>query len=203
MNTINKYRTKSLGKPMEDIYNLVKNMELVYDSDTSFQVLKDFERVIDELDLYVYKNWEEGELLSGPKIERHWVTCKFMWPRAQMPDPMGAKRLVDYDCKIGYKKDFIIKPRKVRKPDDLRPGTKKGKLDRHPVWVVEIQMPKKLIADIYTSYAAAKGFNAEPAVQANAPELESQPADMAAPGTPPSDPIPAGGGNIPGAGDAI
>ena len=27
-------------------------------------VLKDFERVLDELDLYVYKNWEDGELAS-------------------------------------------------------------------------------------------------------------------------------------------
>lgn len=182
---------------MEDIYDLVKNIELVYDGNTSFQVLKDFERVLDELDLYVYKNWELGELLAGPNIERHWITCKFMWPRSQMPDPMGAKRLVDYDCKIGYKKDYIIRPRKVRKPDDLRPGTKKGKLDRHPVWVVEIQMPKKLIADIYSSYAEAKGFNVEPAVQASAPELESQPADMSA--GMPSDVAPA----APDGGDVI
>ena len=175
---------------MEDIYDLIKNVEMIYDSDTSFQILKDFERVLDELDLYVYKNWEEGELLSGPKIERHWVTCKFMWSRDKMPDPMGAKRLVDYDCKIGYKKDHIVKPRKVKSPDDFRPGTKKGKLDRHPIWIVEIQMPKKLIADIYTSYADSKGFNVEPAVQANAPELESQPADMSA-GMPAADMSPA------------
>ena len=164
---------------MEDILDLVKNVETVYDSDTAFQILKDFERVLDELDLYVYKNWEDGELLSGPKIERHWITCKFMWDRNKMPDPMGAKRLVEYDCKIGYKKDQIIKPRKIRDPDDIRPGTRKGKLDRHPVWVVEIQMPKKLIADIYTSYADSKGFNVEPAVNANAPEMEAQPADIA------------------------
>ena len=200
MNPINKYRTESLGITMEDIYDLVKNIEIVYDSDTAFQVLKDFERVLDELDMYVYKNWEEGELLSGPKIERHWITCKFMWPRSKMPDPMGAKRLVEYDCKIGYKKDHIVKPRKIRDPDDVRPGSRKGKLDRHPVWVVEIQMPKKLIADIYTSYADSKGFNVEPAVNANAPELEAQPADtsagmapMPAPGAPIGGEAPAGG----------
>ena len=170
---------------MEDIYDLVKNVETIYDSDTSFQVLKDFERVLDEVELYVYKNWEDGELLDGPKIGRHWITCKFMWPRAKMPDPMGAKRLVDYDCKIGYSKTHIINPRKIRTPDDLRPGTKKGKLDRMPIWVVEIEMPKKLIADIYTSYADAKGFNAEPATDVNAPEMETQAADTAAAGAAP------------------
>jgi len=162
---------------MEDIYDLVKNIESVYDSDTAFQVLKDFERVLDQVDLYVYSNWQDGELLDGPKIDRHWITCRFMWPRSKMPDPMGGKRLTEYDCKIGYKKDHIIRPRKIEDPDDYRPGTKKGKLDRHPVWVVEIQMPKKLIADIYTSYADAKGFNAEPAVQVAANELEAQGAD--------------------------
>lgn len=162
---------------MEDIYDLVKNIETVYDSDTSFQILKDFERVLDEVDLYVYANWQDGELLDGPKVDRHWITCRFMWPRNKMPDPMGGKRLTEYDCKIGYKKDHIVRPRKIKDPDDFRPGTKKGKLDRHPVWVVEIQMPKKLIADIYSSYADAKGFNVEPAVQVAANDLESQQAD--------------------------
>lgn len=187
---------------MEDIYDLVKNVETVYSSDTAFQILKDFERVLDEIDIYVYKNWEDGELLDGPKIGRHWITCKFMWPRGQMPDPMGAKRLVDYDCKIGYKKDYIIKPRKIREPDDIRPGTKKGKLDRHPIWIVEIQMPKKLIADMYLSYAENKGFNTEPAVSANAAEMAPQPADVGALGqVPPPPPPPAPGGEaVPGGG---
>jgi hypothetical protein len=103
-----------------------------------------------------------------------------MWPRDKMPDPMGGKRLVDYDCKIGYAKSHIIHPRKIRKPEDIRPGTKKGRLDRHPIWTVEIQMPKKLIADIYSSYAEEKGFNVEPAVPANTPPLETQSSDIEA-----------------------
>ena len=137
---------------MHDVLDIIKNIESIYDSNTSFQVLKDFERVLDELDIYVYANWEEGEIAEGPKIDRHWVTCSFMWPQDQMPDPMGGKRLLDYDCKVSYKKSHLIKPRKIEKPDDIRPGTKKGKLDRDPIWIVEIQMPKKLIADIYTGY---------------------------------------------------
>ena len=42
--------------------------------------------------------------------------------------------------------------RKIRKPEDIRPGTKKGKLDRKPVWVVELTMPKKLVFDVYKGY---------------------------------------------------
>lgn len=137
---------------MQDVLDIIKNIENIYESDTAFQILKDFEHVLDELDIYVYKNWADGELAAGPDIDRHWVTCTFMWPREQMPDPMGGKRLLDYDCKVRYKKSKLIKPRKIRKPSDIRPGSKKGKLDLNPIWLVEIQMPKKLIADIYTGY---------------------------------------------------
>jgi hypothetical protein len=175
--TINKY-SNSLGTSMEDIYDLVKNVESVYSSNTSFQVLKDFERVIDDLDVYVYSNWEDGELLSGPDITRHWVTCKFMWDRQNMPDPMGGKRLLDYDCKVSFKKSYMIKPRKIRKPDDVRPGTKKGKLDKHPIWIVEIQMPKKLLAEIYAGQNPVEELAMDPATQATDP---AQAADVAAP----------------------
>lgn len=132
-----------------DELDVIKNIEGMYESNTAFNVLKDFERVLDELDLYVYKNWEDGELAEGPVIDRHWVTAKFFWPRDKMPDPAGGKRLLDYDCKIGYGKAEMIKPRKIMEPDDIRPGTKKGKLDKHPIWIVEIRMPKTLLADLY------------------------------------------------------
>jgi hypothetical protein len=148
---------------MHDVLDIIKNVENIYDSNTSFQVLKDFERVLDELDIYVYENWEDGEIASGPKIERHWVTCSFMWPREKMPDPMGGKRLVDYDCKVFYEKSNLIEPRKIKKPDDIRPGTKKGKLDRKPIWIVTVKMPKKLIMDIYSGYNEMVNQNTQPA----------------------------------------
>ena len=173
---------------MHDSVDIVQNIERIYDSNTAFQVLKDFERVIDELDVYVYENWEDGELAAGPEISRHFVTCTFMWDRNKMPDPMGGKRLLDYDCKVGYKKDFIIKPRKIREPDDIRPGSKKGKLDRQPVWLVQIKMPKKLIADVFGGTSKIEELSVEPATDTpQAGEVAPQQADMAA----------AGGGELP------
>jgi hypothetical protein len=178
---------------MHDVVDIIDNIERVYDSNTSFQVLKDFERVLDELDLYVYKNWEDGELASGPKIGRHWVTCRFMWPYDKMPDPMGGKRLLDYDCKVGFLKDFIVKPRKIRTPDDVRPGTQKGKLDREPIWIVEIRMPKKLIADIWTGYQEQRDYDGEAVTPeaASAAGNPAQPADAAAAAPAPAAPAPA------------
>jgi hypothetical protein len=162
---------------MHDVLDIIKNVEQIYDSNTAFNILKDFERVLDELDIYVYSNWEAGELAEGPEISRHWVTCSFMWPKDKMPDPMGGKRLLDYDCKVRYKKSNLIVPRKIEKPDDIRPGTKKGKLDRLPIWIVEIQMPKKLIADIYTGYIEDAYIDP---TNAPTPTPEQQPAEDAA-----------------------
>lgn len=178
---INKY-IDNWKNSMHDVYDIIKNVESIYEGESSFNILKDFERVLDELGLYVFANWENGELVQGPEIERHWVTCSFMWPRDEMPDPMGGKVLVNYDCKVYYKKDHIVEPRQIRDPGDMRPGTKKGKLDRKPIWIVKIQMPKSLIVDIYTGYANEKEFMSEPAVPQQAAPTEPQPADDLAAG---------------------
>lgn len=148
---------------MQDIKDVIKTIENVYDNDTAFTILKDFERVLDELNLYVYDNWLDGELVAGPEILRHFVTCTFMWPRESMPDPDGGKRLIDYGCKVFYKKDVYIYPRKVLKSDDFRPGTKKGKLDQMPVWLVTIRMPKELIRTIYSGYEVEQEYNKQAA----------------------------------------
>jgi hypothetical protein len=134
-----------------DELDVIKNIESIYESNSSFTILKDMEKVLDTLDLYVYKNWENGELAEGPKVDRHWVSAKFFWDKDKMPDPAGGKRLLDYDCKVNYTPANMIRPRKIMEPDDIRPGTKKGKLDRKPIWIVEIMMPKALLADMYAS----------------------------------------------------
>lgn len=134
---------------MQDIVEIIKTIENLTTDDESFKILKDFERVIDDLDLYVYKNWGEGELVKGPEVHRHSVTCAFMWSQENMPDPVGAARLLDYGCKVTYQKQDLLVPRKVFKPSDFRPGTKKGKIDAHPIWIVTITMPKRLMQDIY------------------------------------------------------
>lgn len=141
-----------MERKMLDILEVIKNIETIYSTNSSLNVLKDFERVLDEMDMYVYKNWEDGELAEGPIVDRHWIKASFMWPKEKMPDPMAAKRLLDYGCKIKYRQSFLVEPRTIKTPEDLRPGTKKGKLDRKPVWIVEITMPRKLAADIFDGY---------------------------------------------------
>ena len=132
---------------MHDVLDIIRNVQSLYAVGPTLTILKDFERVIDELDVYVFANWEDGELLSGPVDSRHFVTCSFMWPADKMPDPSGGKRLLDRGCKVTYAKDELLKPREIKSPEDYRPGTTKGKIDAHDIWVVQIKMPKELIAN--------------------------------------------------------
>ena len=88
---------------MHDIVDIIKNIQTLSENNGAFKVIKDFERVFDELDIYVFKNWEEGELIKGPDVGRYSVKCGFMWDLNEMPDPEGAKRLYDYGCQVVYK----------------------------------------------------------------------------------------------------
>jgi len=137
---------------MADIKDIISNIENIYGSNNSLSLLKDFERVIDELDVYVYENWLDGELVEGPKETRYFVECTFMWPENKMPEPRGGQRLLDYGCRVQVGQDQFAKVRKIKTPDDIRPGTRKGKIDTQEVWLVRITMPKKLMADINRGY---------------------------------------------------
>ena len=137
---------------MADVKDIINNIEQIYGSNTSLSLLKDFERVIDELDTYVYDNWIDGELVEGPKESRYFVECTFMWPKDKMPEPVGGQRLLEYGCKVQFAESTISQVRKIRKPDDIRPGTKKGKIDHKDVWMVKITMSKKLMNDITRGY---------------------------------------------------
>ncbi len=137
---------------MADIKDIIANIENLYGSNNSLGLLKDFERVIDELDVYVYENWIDGELLEGPIEDRYFVTCSFMWPKDKMPEPKGGMRLLEYGCKVKIGESQISKVRKIKKPEDIRPGTRKGKIDHEDIWIVKIMMPKKLMSDINRGY---------------------------------------------------
>jgi hypothetical protein len=183
---------------MHDILDIIRNIDDLYENNTSLAILKDFERVLDEMDMYVYENWEDGELAYGPQVDRHWITAGFMWPKEKMPNPTAAKRLLDLGCKVKYEKSHLIEPRKIRTPDDFRPGTKKGKLDRKPIWIVEIQMPKKIAFDMYRGYMdkMKQEHQATETPKAGKPLAAPQPMAGAAPGAPGM------AGGIPGAGMA-
>jgi hypothetical protein len=149
---MSKHKTidQEIFKDHADYWQVADNIKNIYMSEGSLNTLLDFERVLDELDLYAFRNWQIGELVSGPEIGKYRVTCIFMWPEKMMPDPRGARRLLPFDCKVRYKKTLMSVPIKITDPSDFRPGTKKARISERPVWLVEITMPKALMSDIRT-----------------------------------------------------
>ena len=137
-------------KDGSDYWQVADNIKNIYMSEGSLLTLLDYERVLDELDLYAFANWEIGELVAGPEISKYRVSCTFLWPEKLMPDPRGARRLLPFDCDVKYKKTTMKVPVRINDPSDYRPGTHKAKIIEKKVWLVEITMPKSLMSDIRT-----------------------------------------------------
>lgn len=131
-----------------NLKNLLNNIKDVYMSDSNLETLLDYERVLDELDLYSFKNWKKGELVEGPIYEKYFVTCRWKYNYRDMPDPAGGARLLNYGCEITFDLDTFEYPIEVKTPDDFKPGTKVPRLVSKPIWLVSITIPKKLMSQI-------------------------------------------------------
>lgn len=140
-----------------NIKDIIKNTKDIFMTDSSLDTLLDFERVLDELDLYAFKHWKQGELVEGPIYEKYFVSCTFMWPYKRMPDPDGGARLLSYDCEVTYRKSILTHPIKIHSPDDFEPGSKMPKMAKKPIWLVEIVIPKKLMKDIHQGSLELEG----------------------------------------------
>ena len=150
MDPFNNKKDQPIFKDGSDYWQIADNIKNIYMSEGSLMTLLDFERVLDELDLYAFKNWAIGELVQGPEIKKYTVSCIFMWPERLMPDPRGARRLLPFDCEVLYKKTNMQVPVKIADPSDYKPGTHKAKIMEQKIWLVEITMPKALMSDIRT-----------------------------------------------------
>lgn len=131
-----------------DFVSIVNTVKGVMTSDGTMSVLLDYERVLDDLDIYAFKNWELGELVQGPDIGRYNTTCIFMWPYKLMPDPRAVKRLLAVGCEIKWMETEIKVPVEVENYDDLVPGTNYPKGAKRKVWLVKITIPMDLMDDI-------------------------------------------------------
>lgn len=131
-----------------DFVSIVSTIKGIFTSDGSMSMLLDFERCLDEADLYAYRNWLLGELVQGPNIGRYSVKCVFMWPYKLMPDPSGAKRLLAIGCNVSFAKSKIKVPIQVKNYDDFVAGTRYPKMVEKQVWFVQIEIPKELMNNI-------------------------------------------------------
>jgi hypothetical protein len=128
--------------------SIVDNIKGIMTSDGSMSLLLDFERVLDEADLYAFENWISGELVQGPINNRYTVKCVFMYPYKLMPNPMGVKRLLVLGCNVEFSKSTIKVPIEVKNYEDFVQGTRYPKMQEKKVWFVSIEIPKELMNDV-------------------------------------------------------
>ena len=135
---------------MINIQGIVDTVAISRKNESILDLLLEFEGILDNLHVYAYENWLEGEIIKGPIVERFWITIYLMYPYKMMPNPVGALRLTNHGCLVYFQKEQLETTVKVQTPfdleqDPLRPEKRKPKLKRSPVWVVKVVIPRHLL----------------------------------------------------------
>jgi len=135
-----------------DQLDIIKQLDKNINRESALDVLLEIDGVFDNINLYAYKNWIEGEIVDGPHIERYWITLTLMYPHKLMPDPDGAMRIVKNGGKVFFAKEKLITAAKLETPDDIdhegddrRPGQPAAKKLKRPVWLVTVELPRSFI----------------------------------------------------------
>lgn len=122
------------------------DLEKIEDSSHILEILLQCEDILDSLDIYVYKNWFAGEVISGPNVKRYWITFGLGYPIDKMPDPQASLRLIKYGIKVSFEKmhrkgkvNYNIYTQEEQPSDDDQ------------IWLVTISVPRRLIDEIENS----------------------------------------------------
>ena len=152
----------------------------ISDSEDLTDILIDIENYLDSNNLYVYKNWIQGEVVSGPWTQPYWIKVTLKYPYDKMPDPEGGLRLLMHGTKINYRIAEELYSVKVKSEADYQPGTKKPKMKKRKIWLIDLLIPRKFVRNIDTEVldqyeeevdidtvddAEAEGIDAEKAVK--------------------------------------
>jgi len=129
-----------------DLDSIKKTLVGISRGDSILDTLLEFERTLDNAEIFAYKNWILGELVEGPEIGRYFYKTVWMFPYAMMPDPNGGLRLTKLGAKVNFKKGIFKRPVKVKGPEDwVDPQTKRAKIQESEIWLVTIELPIKYI----------------------------------------------------------
>tara|TARA_Y200000002_G_scaffold380002_1_gene390496 strand:+ start:2541 stop:3074 length:534 start_codon:yes stop_codon:yes gene_type:complete len=148
---------------MKEIEELKDTLDGLVDSSNDLNILIEFEEVLDNLNIYSYKNWEYGEIIAGPEVTKYWVTVTLMYPYKLMPDPDAAMRLIKHGSRVFYGKDTFMEPKKVITPDDLEQtgedGKRRPKRIKKPIWLVTIEMPRQFVNEFDSNKITINGMD--------------------------------------------
>jgi hypothetical protein len=131
---------------MTDLESIKATLTNISRGGNLLDTLIEFERTLSNLGIFAYKNWILGELVEGPNVGRYWYETVWMFPYTKMPDPDGALRLLEIGALVKMEEGTFEEPVRVNGPQDwVDPETKRAKMQKYRVWLVNIKLPMKYI----------------------------------------------------------
>jgi hypothetical protein len=132
------------------------------DSVSLTDILIQMESFLDDLDIYVFKNWFDGELADGPIVERHWVSMALKYDYKNMPDPEGGIRLLKYGAIVKFTKTQEEDTEDTKEQDirdinsrlaygtinDAENAIDQPKPKLKTIWLVTIKIPRHFIEEL-------------------------------------------------------
>ena len=61
---------------MINVNDTINNHFKVHKRASLLDILLEFDKFLDDLNLYSYANWLDGEVIDGPELTRYWCTVK-------------------------------------------------------------------------------------------------------------------------------
>lgn len=102
-----------------------------YDNSVLLNVMMNIEKFLcEELMIYPYKGWENGEVVAGPFMRKYHISVILRYDYEDMPDPDVLKIFKRQGIVCTYKKLYETI------------GDKK-----EPVWYVKLEIPRELVSD--------------------------------------------------------
>lgn len=152
------------------------DLERLENTPRLLDLLVTMEDILDGLDIYVFRNWVDGEVIEGPIISRHWAAFSLLYKKSKMPDPKACLRLMKHNINVEYSE--VSRESKPLTTDRQKPNVKPSKKEEDQYWMVKVTFPRELLdkalADDLEMYgdevdtddvqdAADSGINAEDA----------------------------------------
>lgn len=118
------------------------DIEKLEDSPHLLDLLVQMEDVLDSMDVYVFKNWIDGEIVEGPRVRRYWLDMTLKYPHDKMPDPRAGLRLLKHGVRVDFSKAHEDESGEAKTVEG-ETSSKEG-----AVWLVHVSIPRRLIVEI-------------------------------------------------------
>ncbi len=128
-------------------YDTRQMIQKLFDDENSQNILLGVEEYFDNMDLYVFENWIDGEIVEGPISSKYWVEITLKYNLDKMPDPRGAYLFANQGTKIEVRKDVELVPKDFATDhNDFDPeNPRKVQMDEVPVILVKFTIPRRLV----------------------------------------------------------